>query len=89
MLRYLSQIYGNVLYPLTYNVKDIRDVDNNARDAAYATDEDRLVQCTLHMGICFKHNNSYVYKESKALVADGPGWAFVQQYSKRSNKRGA
>ena len=57
--------------------------------AAYASDVDRHIATTVHVGRHYDLDNTTLYDELKTLVVDGPGWAFVRKFDKTKDGRAA
>jgi hypothetical protein len=75
--------------PLTYLLREHGVVTPEIMAAAYASDVDRHIATTVHVGRHYDLDNTMLYDELKTLVVDGTGWAFVRKFDKAKNGRAA
>jgi hypothetical protein len=74
---------------LSYLIREHEEVTQEMLDADYASTVDRLVAMTVLEGAHFDLDNCTLCNELKALVVDGPGWAFVRKFDKAKDGRKA
>jgi hypothetical protein len=75
--------------PLSYIVRESKDVTPEALEASYESVDAQLVATLSLTGDDFRIDNRRVYLVLKGLVIDGPGWAFIRKYNKDQDGRGA
>lgn len=86
---YLSRIKGAANTPLSYLIREHEEVTQEMLDADYASTVNRLIATTVLDGAHFDLDNRMLYGELKALVVDGPGWAFIRKFDKAKDGRKA
>jgi hypothetical protein len=74
---------------LSYLIWEHEEVTQEMLDADYASTVNRLVAMTVLKGAHFDLDNHTLFDELKALVVDGPGWAFVRKFDKAKDGRKA
>jgi hypothetical protein len=75
--------------PLSYVVRESKEVTPEAREATYESVDAQLVATLSLTGDDFCIDNRRVYLVLKGLVIDGPGWAFIRKFNKDQDGRGA
>jgi hypothetical protein len=86
---FLSQVKGAANTPLSYLIREHEEVMQEMLDADYASTVDHLVATMVLEGAHFDLYNRTLYNELKALIVDGPGWAFVRKFDKAKDGRKA
>jgi hypothetical protein len=75
--------------PLSYVVRENKDVTPEALEATYESVDAQLIATLSLTGDDFCIDNRRVYLVLKGLVIDGPGWAFIRKFNKDQDGRGA
>jgi len=83
---YLMQLLGSGRVPLSYIICLDAVV---TPDAAYATEQARLVALAPLNGSSYQPDNARVYGIIKQLVLEGPGRTFIMRYDTLADGRGA
>jgi hypothetical protein len=86
---YLGRVKGAALIPLTYLVREHEEVTPEIQNTDYSSIQERLIATMALSGPHFECDNRTFYDESKPLVADGPGWSFVEKFDKKKQGRKA
>jgi hypothetical protein len=87
LTNYLGTKRGKNQVPLEYI---LRKNDEVAADGTvFATTHERLVLSTPHSGEAYDEDNGTVWALMKQLMMDGPGYAYISQFDKMRNARGA
>ena len=82
---YLGQIRGAARIPLTYIIRNHLEVNDNLRDAEYRSTLECLISITCLNRMHFEIDNKRVWQEVKALVIDGFGWSYIEQFEQLSD----
>lgn len=75
--------------PLSYVVRENKDVTPEALGDTYESVDAQLVATLSLTGDDFRIDNRRVYLVLKGLVIDGPGWAFIRKFNNNQDGRGA
>ena len=75
--------------PLTYVVRAHDEVTQDMRDDEYDSVDEDLINTTTLTGATFNNDNRRVYDLLKPLIVEGPGWSFIQTYSRTRDGRAA
>ena len=88
---YLTQKRGMYGSPLAYVTRETVALPEAADDQGFGVPslEEELIRRTMHTGHYYDQDNSEVWALLRAIMHDGPGWAWIQRFSRSHDGRAA